>query len=289
LFIIDFLITFPIALLGFLVFPDTPESSRARWLTPEEKTLAIERLPEVTKVRGVLGWSVISRVLGTWHFWAFVMVWTFASNTEMFSTNAIMNLWLSGTGDYTVEQVNYIPTGVAAVGVLATLFMGWYCDFTKRHWHTGIILSFTAILSGAIMLNSREIPRGAKFFALFLNGCQYASQTALFAWANALTRDDDAKRAVVLAAMNTVAIAVYMFWSLVFYNAAQAPHWRKGSIAMLCMGVAFFFNTLVVRYLQQRQKKREACEGIAPATEKSEDGAELDVHKAGDTVKEQQV
>jgi hypothetical protein len=36
----------------------------------------------------------------------------------MFSTNAIMNLWLSSTEDYTIEQANYIPTGVAGASVL---------------------------------------------------------------------------------------------------------------------------------------------------------------------------
>lgn len=178
----------------------------------------------------------------------------FASNTEMFSTNAIMNLWLSSTKKYTVEQVNYIPTGVSGVGIFATLVLGWYSDFTKRQWHVGIILSFTAILSGAIML--RPPSTGAKFFALFLNGCQYASQTVLFAWANAVTREDDAKRGVILGAMNTFAIAVYMFWSLLFYSATQAPDWREGSIAMVCMGAAFFVTTICVWYLERRDRQR---------------------------------
>lgn len=248
------------ALYGFYAFPDTPSSTRSRWLTDEQKRLAIERLPVIEKHRGVLGWSLISRVLGSWHWWGFVFIWVFASNTEMFSTNAIMNLWLSSTGDYSVEQVNYIPTGVAGVGIAATLFLGWYSDFTKRQWHVGVILSLTAIMSGAIMLNPPS--RGAKFFALFLNGCQYASQTVLFAWANALTREDDAKRGVVLAGMNTFAIAVYMFWSLVFYNATQGPSWRQGSIAMMCMGAALLLTTLVVRYFERRdQKTTEVYDG----------------------------
>lgn len=244
----------PVAIFGFFAFPDTPSSTRARWLTEEEKRLAVERLPEVEKDRGVLGWSLISRVLRTWHWFGFVLLWIFASNTEMFSTNAIMNLWLSSTGDYTVEQVNYIPTAVAGVGIVATLFLGWYSDFTKSHWHVGIFLSFTAIISGAIMLQPPS--KGAKFFALFLNGCQYASQTVLFAWANATTRDDDAKRGIILGGMNTFAIAVYMFWSLLFYSATQVPDWREGSIAMVCMGSALFVTTLGVWYLERRSRQR---------------------------------
>ena len=69
LFVIDFLITFPIAIYGLLCFPDTPSTSRARYLTREEKVCAIERLPEVEKQRGVLGWSLIRRVVLSWHWW----------------------------------------------------------------------------------------------------------------------------------------------------------------------------------------------------------------------------
>ena len=236
------------------MFPDTPASSTVKWLSAEEKKLACERLPEVEKHRGQLGWSLVTRVLGSWHWWGFILIWIFASNTEMFSTNAIMNLWMSQTGGYTLEQVNYVPTGVSGVGILATLFLGWYSDFTKRQWHVGIILSITAIISGAIVLNPPSKP--AKFFALFLNGCQYASQTVLFAWANSVTREDDAKRAVILGGMNTFAIAVYMFWSLVFYSTTQGPSWREGSIAMLCMGSALFITTIGVWYLERRDKRR---------------------------------
>ena len=43
LFIINGLISCPIAILGFLYFPDVPESTRARWLSNEERQLALAR------------------------------------------------------------------------------------------------------------------------------------------------------------------------------------------------------------------------------------------------------
>ncbi|KAL4963160.1 major facilitator superfamily domain-containing protein [Aspergillus stella-maris] len=61
LFVIDFCITVPVAIYGYFMFPDTPETTRAWWLSAAEKKLAVERMPEVKKQRGV------------------------ASNTEMFS------------------------------------------------------------------------------------------------------------------------------------------------------------------------------------------------------------
>jgi ACS family pantothenate transporter-like MFS transporter len=268
LFIIDSLITFPVAIYGYLCFPDTPASTKARYLTPTERTLAVERLPEVSKARGVLGWSLIRRVVLSWHWWGFVLLWIAGSNTEMYSTNAIMQLWLRSTGDYTVPQVNYIPTSVSGMGIVATLLLGWYSDYGRRQrWHVSILLSFTAITSGALML--RPPTRAAKFAALILNGVQFAGQTVSFAWANDLTRKDDAKRSVVLASMNMFSVAVYLWWSILFYNTTQAPDWFEGNWAMIAMGIFLLIITIICYMLQRRQEAQEAMDAERQGTEVS--------------------
>ncbi|EME43195.1 hypothetical protein DOTSEDRAFT_72543 [Dothistroma septosporum NZE10] len=259
LFVIDFLITIPIALWGFLCFPDTPTSTKAKYLTSDERMLAIERLPEVSKQRGVLGWGLVRRVVFSWQWWAFVWLWIAGSNTEMWSSNAVMQLWLKSTGDYSTQQVNYIPSSVSGFGIVATLLLGWYSDYnTRNRWHAFVFLSFTAVISGALMLSPPN--RAAKFVALIMNGCQYAGQTIAFAWANDLTRKDDAKRAIVISSMNMFSVAVYLFWSLLFYNATQAPDWYEGSCAMIAMGCFLFVVTIVCCLLQRRQEKQEAEE-----------------------------
>ena len=100
----------------------------------------------------------------------------------------------------------------------------------------------------------------AKFAALILNGFQYAGQTVFFAWANDLTRADDAKRAVIIASMNMLSIAFYMWWSIVFYNATQGPDWYRGSCAMLGMGALLMVTTLITYALQRRQEKHDALD-----------------------------
>lgn len=257
LFIIDFLITFPIAIYGFFFFPDTPMSTSAHYLSESERDLAVHRLPEVTKQRGLIGLTLIRRVLASWHFWAFVLLWIANSNTEMYSSNAIFQLYLRSTGDYTTQQVNYIPTSVSALGILATLALGWYSDYHPRRnrWHVGILLSLTAITSGALML--RPITRAGTFVALILNGAQFAGQTVMFAWANDLTRHDDAKRSVIIASMNMFSVAVYLWWSIVFYNATQGPRWYEGDWAMIAMGLFLLVVTVGTYAGQRRQEKRE--------------------------------
>lgn len=211
-------------------------------------------------------------MLGTWEFYVFVLMWIFGSNTEMFSTNAIMGILLKWKGDYTVEEINYIPTGIWAVGIITTLILGWYSDFTKSRWHVGILLAFTAIISGAIMLKPPSFT--AQLVGLFINGFQYAGQTVFLAWANDKCYDDDPKRGVVLASMQTGSIAVYMFWSILFYNTTQVPDWTSGSIAMVCMGVALLVSVGVAVVLERRdnRKKREKGEEEGVDMEVREDG-----------------
>jgi len=251
LFVIDSLITFPIAAYGYLCFPDTPTSTKARYFSEAERALAISRLPEVKLARGQLGTSLIRRVVLSWQWWAFVLLWIACSNTEMYSSNAIFQLLLKHTGDYSVEQTNYIPSSVSGMGIVATLILGWYTDWApNRRWHVGVLLSITAAISGILMLTATT--RAAKFAALVINGMQFASQAVAFAWANDVLRDDDAKRAVVLASMNMFSQVFYMFWSILFYNAEQAPNWFEGNIAMIVMGGCVFATTMACWYLQRR-------------------------------------
>lgn len=44
-FLIDGIITCPIALFGFFYFPDLPETTRAPYLNQTERNLALDRLP----------------------------------------------------------------------------------------------------------------------------------------------------------------------------------------------------------------------------------------------------
>jgi ACS family pantothenate transporter-like MFS transporter len=283
LFIIDSLITFPIAAYGFLCFPDTPTSTKAAYFTAEERTLAVSRLPEVTITRGQLGTSLVRRVVLSWQWWAFVWLWIANSNTEMYSSNAVFQLLLQSTGDFSVEQINYIPSSVSGMGVVATLTLGWYTDWQpSRRWHVGVLLSITAVVSGALMLAAPT--RGAKYAALVMNGCQFAGQTVMFAWANDVLRNDDAKRAVVLASMNMFAQAFYMFWSILFYNAEQAPDWFEGNIAMIVMGVFLFATTMVCWWLQRRDAVMHGVGVVRGDREDDEKGGVEDGEKGNGSV-----
>lgn len=64
-FLIDGIITFPVAIFGFFYFPDVPEYTQAPYLNGKERQLALDRLPPKPEdSHNIQGWSLTKRVLG---------------------------------------------------------------------------------------------------------------------------------------------------------------------------------------------------------------------------------
>ena len=55
----------PVAVFGFIFFPDLPESTKAFYLKPHERELALSRLPPKNPEGHKIGLSLIKRVLFT--------------------------------------------------------------------------------------------------------------------------------------------------------------------------------------------------------------------------------
>jgi ACS family pantothenate transporter-like MFS transporter len=141
--VIDGIITLPVALYGFLLFPDTPKNTRAPYLSASEKALAISRVPEVSE-RTPISLSFIKHCFKTWYWYFFVVLWILAGETESFSTNALLQLYMKShpTNKYTVTQNNNYPTGVPAVGIASTLFWATLTDFMGGKRYLGMFFHF---------------------------------------------------------------------------------------------------------------------------------------------------
>ena len=109
LFIIDFIITIPIAIYGFIFFPDTPETSKAFYFNEKEVQLAKLRVHQRPHTK--LDWSSYLRgVLGRWHWWLFSMLWILGGENESFGSNSLFAIWLQYF-NYTVPHRNHYPSG----------------------------------------------------------------------------------------------------------------------------------------------------------------------------------
>ncbi|KAK3948158.1 major facilitator superfamily domain-containing protein [Pseudoneurospora amorphoporcata] len=365
LFIVDGIITLPVAIYGFLLFPDTPKTTRAPYLSSQERELAIRRMEEKGEP-GVSGpcnddttlvdtstgessccWSPPSTAAATgpaeasssptkpldnnnddnkptsqprpappppsteprpqqqqqqqqltthpfslvflrslfssYHFPSFILLWILAGETESFSSNALLSLYLkshpassssSPEKKYTISQLNTYPTGVPAVGILSTLFFAFFTDLYPRHRSiVGYFIGVIGVLTPSLILAAQAgrfgPPAGnhataVVMAAYYLAGSVYACQATFFAWANdAMTRDgkEAVFRAVVLAGMNLGSNAVNAWWSIVFYGAGMAPWFERGMWAMVGTSVAVGGWTACLEVMERRAWARKKREG----------------------------
>ncbi|KAI0751515.1 MFS general substrate transporter [Daedaleopsis nitida] len=259
LFIIDGVITMPIALYGFLVFPDVPTTTKVFYLSDEERLLSCERL-ESDKNKdidhGHLSWSLVKRVLGNWRWYGCSLLFAISGETESFGSNNLMGQWLKALGEYTVPQINNYPSGATAFAIVSTLVCATWTDATRSRarWPVLVYMAFCTTLA-SILLLVHTLPRGAHFFAWVLAGASYAGQATTFAWANQICADDHAARGVVLASMNMWNNVVNAWWPLVFYPATDAPWFVRGMWAMVGTSLATLLVTWFVWYMERREKR----------------------------------
>lgn len=260
LFIIDFCITIPIAIYGFIFFPGVPDHdstsgklSMSKYIfTEHELQYARRRLPardESTK----LDWTVIPRVLKRWHWWFFSLVWILGGENLSLASNVTFALWLKNQ-NYSLSNRNNYPSGIYAVGIVSTMLAAAYLSKIKkaRHWHIAIVIAVVMCVV-AIMIRANPLNATVMFVAQYLGGIAYAGQAVFFAWANIVCHDDLQERAIVLASMNMFSGAVNAWWSILFYSATTIPHLRKGCYALIATSVASGIVSVAIRKLQNRE------------------------------------
>ncbi|KAF2143567.1 uncharacterized protein K452DRAFT_317051 [Aplosporella prunicola CBS 121167] len=269
LFIIDGLITLPIAIYGLLLFPDTPSKTRAPYLSATERRLAAARVPDPHSATSPFTWRFVRRAATSFAFWGFVVLWAIAGEVESFNSNGLLALYLQShpTKHYTVAQLNDYPTGVAAVGIVSTLLWAALTDLLGGrsralvgYWCAGVCAVAAAMVLGAFKST------GAVMAAYYLSGSAYAAQAVMFAWANDVLRgENEAFRALVVAAMNTASNVVNAWWSIVFYSADMAPRFTRGMYAMIGTAIALAIWTALLSVWAIRHERVRGRGGDADA------------------------
>ncbi|KAL4765278.1 putative MFS pantothenate transporter [Aspergillus foveolatus] len=274
LFIIDGLITLPVALYGAFLFPDTPATTQAPYLTPSERALAVSRLP-VAKHTPILNRAFLKSLFTTWYWWAFVILWVIAGETESFSSNSLLALYMKShpTNHYSIAQLNDYPTGVPAVGIVSTLFWATLTDFLGgKRYIVGYFIGITGVITSILIL-TRFDSTATVFGAYYWAGAVYACQATFFAWCNdAMRLQEERHRSVVIASMNLGNNAVNAWWSILFYSADLAPRFTRGMYAMIGCSVALIiWVTAILLKTSQEDKASSRLQSPAAPTETGRD------------------
>ncbi|KAK1701590.1 major facilitator superfamily domain-containing protein [Colletotrichum acutatum] len=170
-FLIDGIITLPVAFFGFYYFPDIPENTRALYLSDSEKKLAVSRLPPIKEGgHSINPISLMKRLVMSPTFWILLFWSPVCATLEAWAVQNNFLIWLKyQSSHFSQSQINTFPLGVQAVGIVSNMFAAWHMDVTG----TRIPMATLAIalqLVCAVLLIVPNIPFAGTFFAFYLSG-----------------------------------------------------------------------------------------------------------------------
>ncbi|KAG1723888.1 major facilitator superfamily domain-containing protein [Suillus lakei] len=181
LFYIEGGITILVAICAIFILPDFPHNTR--WLTPEERALAISRLPDdgygkadelgkQTTMQGL--WDAVS----DWKVW-----------------------WFSVASFF-----GYFPTLCATLGYDATttLLLCAPPHSDKKQIRYKYIAASNALGAVAFIISIFTMNKAARYISLFLMAQVIAGYLVLWGWINNTFAREPAKRAVAIAVINAV-------------------------------------------------------------------------------------
>lgn len=222
LFVFDFILAVPVALYGFAFFPDTPETTRAFYLTAWERARAVARIEEESRQpTGKWDFSVVTRIFASWQVYAFTLAYSFWTLTAGSYVMQYFALYLKARGFGTTD-VNNIPTAIGAVNFVFMIGSGFVADKLGRRGPVclavGCLLTFVYAV-----LTAWDVPHGLKMAAFILAGC-YGCYTPLLAgWVNESCGGDSQKRAFILGFMVSVGSAVVIPFQQLQFPSSEAP------------------------------------------------------------------
>ncbi|KAF8491461.1 major facilitator superfamily domain-containing protein [Russula emetica] len=201
LFILDGVISIPIALLGFLVMPDLPSTTKPSILyTQEQLDIAKKRMDSVGRKPP----AKFSAFSPRRH------IYTLFVNGGGGTTSMIF--WLKSFNKpghvYTIGQINTYPLGIYSLQILTTLVYAWWSDAVLSRWPP---IVFSGVRSKQFLRPYRPYPLfhsyGQSSLILFLQPHPYTQTLPgisglIMAWVNELNSHDSEKRAFVVASCN---------------------------------------------------------------------------------------
>ncbi|KAL1853197.1 hypothetical protein VTK73DRAFT_9057 [Phialemonium thermophilum] len=254
LFIMDGVISIPIALWGVFAIPDLPHTTKAFYWTEEDKKYGVERIEKIGRGRPrPLTWRVVVGVFSNWRLWAFILPYTLVANAA--SGTNYFNLWLKASG-YSVVSTNILPTAGNVVSVVAAFAFGIVADRTGRRLSMIVVIQLVVLLSN-ILLSVWHIPKAALLAAFYLAYVGSAAQPIIIAWGNELNGADANLRQLLVATANIFTYTFSTFLPVVLFPTYDAPHYKYGYQILAMFGVLAIFGTMLLEWQSRLPRPAE--------------------------------
>ncbi|KAK9361690.1 major facilitator superfamily domain-containing protein [Lipomyces starkeyi] len=251
LFLIDGIIG--IAIVGYFCIPDFPTTTRAFWLSNDLRKYAVARMAEAgRKPPRKLTWRRVWGWIKTWRPYGYVFPYVLFAVT---STYSYFNLWLKSLDIYTVEQVNLIPTGGFALGLVSAYALANLSDRTGKRCPWLLIAIFFRFLS-SLLLAIWHIPFWLKMIAFLLPMAGEPTWALLTTWIQEVFQDDAELRGILPAVGGALGSGIKAGLPLALFPTDQAPKYKFGYKVTTVIIFVEFWGVVWFGYMAKRELKQ---------------------------------
>ncbi|KAH8811216.1 major facilitator superfamily domain-containing protein [Xylogone sp. PMI_703] len=250
LFIIQGSLSIFVGIVGFFTLPDSP--LKTRWLTPEERELAHNRMIIDTTGRrqGTSVMKGLREACLDWRTWAFCLMGNLHLSSGGFGNflpSVVKTLGYNTTITLTLTCPPYLVASI--VSVLVSWTSGRY---NERTWH--ITISKIIAIIGFVM-SCATLNVAARFVGIMLFvGSTYGVNTIMHGWTASVVGQTDEKKAVAIALHNTLGNLASVYTPYLWPDSA-APRYLSPMMASVGFSVGVLINVWFVRIMLQRRNR----------------------------------
>ncbi|EGV64788.1 MFS general substrate transporter [Yamadazyma tenuis ATCC 10573] len=254
LFIFDGVITFPVAFVGYFAIPDEPFSSKAKWFNEKDRRIGTERMRKgKINTKPKIKVSDLVALISDWPFWIFSLAFT--GHVLGIKLYSYMNLWLKSTGDYSVQQLNNLPTAGYGAQIFFTLCWAWLSDGIGKRWPVVTLATVPAIIGTIILWVWPEHNRAALFAGWYLLFIETGAGALFISWIAETMSTNVEQRYLLIGLVETVSFTFSAWVPLYLYPADEAPRYKYAYPLTFMFFLIEALCALSIALIQHLEKK----------------------------------
>lgn len=236
LFVVSGAMTVAWGAYGFLVIPDAPTTTRAIWLTSDERALAqarMDRSGTTTQepVKGKVLWARVRALLTSPLAYLFLAAYLQFAWSQR--ANSYFLLYLKGLKGadgqplYSVYTVNLIPLGGYSISIVSNVALNALSDWKNWRWQVAIGAALVQLVATSV-LAAWPGGRGTIMTFYFLTFATAAWGYALLAWLAIILRKEPEARSVIVGLAVTLVYVGHATIPLRAWRTADSPRYPVG-------------------------------------------------------------
>ncbi|KAI8139416.1 major facilitator superfamily domain-containing protein [Fennellomyces sp. T-0311] len=248
LFIVEGLIGVVVGFAGYFLLPNFPHNTK--WLTPEERELAVRRVQTQGKQveSKAYSWRTVANVMATPYAWLIIVNFACIYIGNNMSLN--FAIILRGMG-YPVAFSNYMNTPAYIFGAILAVGIGWSSDRTgDRAFHVAGTQLWVAIWFLVLaVVNRGDNPAALVFIGTYAITANISMTALCLAWSNEIYKADLNTRAVAIAFINAIGNLAPNFVNVRAWVVSDAPEFWLGKVTSCGMSFASVLLTVFIWWL----------------------------------------